>query len=79
MAFYQGILIFLAKSHGLLVERRNARRDPDIEGLRIGHPGERSFTIKWREGWAELYPQSAHLLREEAMAWERTPWRVELA
>jgi exopolyphosphatase/guanosine-5'-triphosphate,3'-diphosphate pyrophosphatase len=57
----------------------HARRDPDIEGLRIGHPGERSFTIKWREGWADLYPQSAHLLREEAMAWERTPWRIELA
>jgi exopolyphosphatase/guanosine-5'-triphosphate,3'-diphosphate pyrophosphatase len=56
----------------------HARRDPDIDGLRIGRPDARLFTIEWREDWADLYPQSAHLLREEVLAWEKTLWRVEL-
>jgi exopolyphosphatase/guanosine-5'-triphosphate,3'-diphosphate pyrophosphatase len=57
----------------------HARRDPDIDGLRIERSDDRLFTIRWREDWADLYPQSAHLLREEALAWEKTPWRVGLA
>jgi len=27
-----------------------------------------------RPGWAAAFPQSAHLLREEAQAWQKTPW-----
>src|SRR6478735_8713191 len=30
-------------------------------------------------GWAAQFPQSAHLLREEVLAWQKTPWRVELS
>lgn len=57
----------------------HARRDPDLEGLRLAQPaGGRLFTITCRPGWSALYPQSAHLLREEVLAWQKTNWRVEL-
>jgi exopolyphosphatase/guanosine-5'-triphosphate,3'-diphosphate pyrophosphatase len=58
----------------------HARRDPDLEGLRLAQPaGGRLFTITCRPGWSALYPQSAHLLREEVLAWQKTSnWRVEL-
>ena len=58
----------------------HARRDPDLEGLRLARPGgARLFTIACRAGWSDLYPQSAHLLREEVLAWQKTNWRVELS
>jgi exopolyphosphatase/guanosine-5'-triphosphate,3'-diphosphate pyrophosphatase len=31
-----------------------------------------------RPGWAQAFPQSAHLLREEMQAWQKTPWALEL-
>lgn len=57
----------------------HARRDPDLAGLRISRRDEKIFTIACRSQWVELYPQSAHLLREEVLAWQKTNWRVELA
>ena len=57
----------------------HARRDPDLQGLRLSHAGGRVFSIACRTGWSETYPQSAHLLREEVLAWQKTSWRVELA
>jgi exopolyphosphatase / guanosine-5'-triphosphate,3'-diphosphate pyrophosphatase len=56
----------------------HARRDPDVQGLRLASAG-RGFTLSWREGWAESYPQSAYLLREEAQAWQKTPWTLGVA
>ncbi len=58
----------------------HARRDPDIAGLRLnveGHPA-RAFVLTCRAGWAQAYPQSAHLLREEVLAWQKTPWTLNL-
>jgi len=57
----------------------HARRDPDLEGVDIAQAGERAFTLSCRPGWAEFYPQSTHLLREEVLAWQKTSWRVDLA
>ncbi|SFD53627.1 exopolyphosphatase / guanosine-5'-triphosphate,3'-diphosphate pyrophosphatase [Paracidovorax konjaci] len=51
----------------------HARRDPDMEGVGLSRQGNR-FTAKAPAGWATAYPQSAHLLREESAAWQRTPW-----
>ena len=34
--------------------------------------------LSCREGWAAAYPQSAYLLREEVIAWQKTPWSLEL-
>jgi exopolyphosphatase/guanosine-5'-triphosphate,3'-diphosphate pyrophosphatase len=56
----------------------HARRDPNLEGLRLetdSEPG-RLFVLAYRSGWSEAFPQSAHLLREEVLAWQKTPWTL---
>jgi exopolyphosphatase/guanosine-5'-triphosphate,3'-diphosphate pyrophosphatase len=56
----------------------HARRDPDLKGLRLesgAEPG-RLFVLNCRPGWAEAFPQSAYLLREEVLAWQKTPWNL---
>jgi exopolyphosphatase/guanosine-5'-triphosphate,3'-diphosphate pyrophosphatase len=56
----------------------HARRDPDLEGLQLkwdGEPGRR-FLLSCRPGWAEAFPQSAYLLQEEVLAWQKTPWTL---
>jgi exopolyphosphatase / guanosine-5'-triphosphate,3'-diphosphate pyrophosphatase len=59
----------------------HARRDPDVKGLQLSpHPSlARTIALTWRPGWAETFPQSAHLLREEVVAWQKTPWALQLA
>jgi exopolyphosphatase/guanosine-5'-triphosphate,3'-diphosphate pyrophosphatase len=49
----------------------HARREPDLKGLRLTLDGNQ-FSLLSRTGWAESFPQSAYLLREESMAWEKT-------
>lgn len=56
----------------------HARRDPDLEGLQLtwdSAPGRR-FSLNCRVGWAQAFPQSAHLLQEEVLAWQKTPWSL---
>ncbi|OYU44567.1 MAG: exopolyphosphatase [Burkholderiales bacterium PBB4] len=57
----------------------HARRDPDMKGLslRTTHPAGTHWVLSCRTGWSVAYPQSAHLLREEALAWQKTPWALE--
>ena len=57
----------------------HARRDPDVRALRIAKSEARAFTLDCRSEWVEAFPQSAHLLREEALAWQKTGWRVALS
>ena len=59
----------------LAVALCHARRDPDTAGLVLRCEGPR-FRIAARPGWAAAYPQSAHLLREEVQAWQKTPWEL---
>jgi exopolyphosphatase/guanosine-5'-triphosphate,3'-diphosphate pyrophosphatase len=59
----------------LAVALCHARRDPDTAGLALQCNGQRFF-VRTRAGWAAAYPQSAHLLREEAQAWQKTPWEL---
>ena len=56
----------------------HARRDPDTTGLQLRpDPRQpRGFVLQCRDGWGELYPQSAHLLREEVLAWAKTRCRL---
>ena len=58
----------------------HARRDPDLEGLQIAQVDApaRHIRLRCRAGWANNYPQSAHLLREEVQAWQKTTWTLEL-
>ena len=56
----------------------HARRDPDLQGLQLnsGNETDQCFVLNYRPGWAEAFPQSAHLLREEVLAWQKTPWAL---
>ncbi|AMO21645.1 exopolyphosphatase [Ramlibacter solisilvae] len=55
----------------------HARRDPELRGLQLSG-GDRSMTLKLPAAWSAKHPQSAWLLREEAAAWQKTPWAFEL-
>lgn len=57
----------------------HARRDPEFEALdlTLEHEHQR-LTLKAPISWGATYPQSAHLLREEAQAWQKTGWTLEL-
>lgn len=57
----------------------HARRDPDVRALRISKSDTRAFSLECRPEWVEAFPQSAHLLREEELAWQKTGWRVALS
>ena len=57
----------------------HARRDPDLSGLDIGCDAlGQTFRISVSSAWAELWPQSAHLLREEKTAWQKTAWTLQV-
>jgi exopolyphosphatase/guanosine-5'-triphosphate,3'-diphosphate pyrophosphatase len=56
----------------------HARRQPDLKGLQLRADG-RQFLLTLPTDWSEYYPQSAHLLREEVTAWQRTAWVFKLA
>jgi len=56
----------------------HARRDPDLKAMQLesgAEPG-RLFVLNCRPGWAEAFPQSAYLLQEEVLAWQKTPWSL---
>ena len=58
----------------------HARREPDVKGMQIeSAAGSHRFVLSCRSGWAKAYPQSAHLLREEVLAWQKTPWTLIVA
>ena len=56
----------------------HARRDPDLKGLTLTSTlaPERAFELRCRSGWAAAFPQSAYLLNEEVLAWQKTPWAL---
>lgn len=57
----------------------HARRDPDTHALALhANTGLGTFELSVSAGWTERYPQSAHLLREEVLAWQKTPWTLAL-
>jgi exopolyphosphatase / guanosine-5'-triphosphate,3'-diphosphate pyrophosphatase len=56
----------------------HARRDPDHEALFLRLGGPRTFELDVPALWAQAYPQSAHLLREEVEAWRKTSWSLVL-
>ena len=56
----------------------HARREPDLRGMELSCEGH-VVTIGLRPDWAPAWPQSAHLLREEVIAWQKTPWILALS
>ncbi|WP_038215766.1 Ppx/GppA phosphatase family protein [Xenophilus azovorans] len=56
----------------------HARRDPAPGALTLEAAGLRAFGIRCTADWAERHPQSAHLLREEVLAWQKSGWQLAL-
>lgn len=56
----------------------HARRDPDLQGLKLAWNGKREVQLTCRADWVQRYPQSAHLLLEEVQAWQKTAWALEV-
>ena len=58
----------------------HARRDPDLTGMTLQRSEATASVLQLgcRPGWAAAYPQSAHLLREEALAWQKTTWSLRV-
>ncbi|MBD8051519.1 exopolyphosphatase [Limnohabitans radicicola] len=58
----------------------HARRDPDIADVQIELDSKRrTVRLALTNQWAQLWPQSAHLLKEEVLAWQKTNWKLMLA
>jgi exopolyphosphatase/guanosine-5'-triphosphate,3'-diphosphate pyrophosphatase len=57
----------------------HARQDPHDQELSLAFsPKRQRFTLSCAEAWTIDYPQSAHLLRQESLAWQKLPWGFEL-
>lgn len=56
----------------------HARREPDIRNVRLARGDGHSFVLACPDAWTRAYPQTAHLLREEVLAWQKTPWTLQL-
>ncbi len=58
----------------------HARRDPDTSGIQLTRDLQKTncFTLSYPASWAQAFPQSAHLLREEVLAWQKTPWALNV-
>lgn len=55
----------------------HARRDPVTDRLELRHTGQR-FVLTLSSDWAQRFPQSTHLLRQESQSWLKTNWAFEL-
>jgi exopolyphosphatase / guanosine-5'-triphosphate,3'-diphosphate pyrophosphatase len=58
----------------------HARNDIDLSSINLTVPktASRQFLLTLPSGWVNEFPQSAHLLREEVIAWKRVNWQVSL-
>jgi exopolyphosphatase/guanosine-5'-triphosphate,3'-diphosphate pyrophosphatase len=75
-----GTIICQLLSLRLAVILCHARREPDLSGMALERSSSdpQRMRLSCRSGWAEVYPQSAHLLREETLAWDKTAWSLEV-
>lgn len=56
----------------------HARRDPDTSAFKLSRHGPQQFDLRVGTDWAERYPQSAHLLHEEVLAWQKANVQLSL-
>ena len=58
----------------------HARRDPELADIELNANAvhERLFVLNYPKGWATRFPQSAWLLQEEVVAWQKTPWTFKV-
>lgn len=62
----------------LAVQLCHARRAPHLEGLHLRRKGAHC-TLTMPADWPERFPQSAQLLENEVLAWQKTPWTLAIA
>ncbi len=55
----------------------HAHRDPDLAGLRLREESA-CIRLEVHPDWSARFPQSMHLIVEEVLAWEKTPWPLQL-
>ncbi|TNF60923.1 MAG: exopolyphosphatase [Burkholderiales bacterium] len=55
----------------------HARRMPEHESMKLGYRSG-AFKLSTTPGWARRYPQSAWLLGEEVLAWQKTDWKFSI-
>lgn len=55
----------------------NNRRAPELQGLQLQRQGQQ-LQLQTAPGWAQRFPLSAQLLREEADALAKTDWLLQL-
>jgi exopolyphosphatase/guanosine-5'-triphosphate,3'-diphosphate pyrophosphatase len=53
----------------------HARQMPEHQSIRLSYRNG-AFKLDTLDGWAKRFPQSAWLLGEEVLAWQKTPWRL---
>ncbi|MFT4191904.1 MAG: Ppx/GppA phosphatase family protein [Comamonas sp.] len=56
----------------------HARRDPDLSGLAFRLRQDGGFALDLAPDWSRRFPQSMHLLQEEALAWGRAAVPIEI-
>ena len=56
----------------------HARREPSVDGMLLRARSDKTngLVIECPAGWSQKFPQSAYLIREETLAWQKTPWAV---
>lgn len=64
----------------LAVALCHARRDPEMAGISVRQDSRnaRQFMLSFQSNWARSFPQSAYLLNEECVAWQKTPWSLRV-
>ncbi len=55
----------------------HARRDPEMHDMVLRRDANGMLSLRYPAAWALKYPQSAYLLQEEAVAWQKTTWTLD--
>ena len=72
--------IFQLVSLRLAVIFCHARRDPEFGSLNISVSAEHKncFDLRLEPLFAQRFPQSNHLLQQEALSWQKTRWQMRI-
>jgi exopolyphosphatase/guanosine-5'-triphosphate,3'-diphosphate pyrophosphatase len=56
----------------------HARKDPAYKELALScDPIKQQISLQASDDWAQEFPQSVHLLKQETTAWSKAPWTLE--
>jgi len=55
----------------------HARRDPEIQDMVLRRDSASMLSLRYPATWAAKFPQSAYLLQEEVVAWQKTAWTLD--